>query len=371
MHDPRFDRLADVIIKHSTRLQPGETVLVEAFDIPQEMVIALLRRIRGAGGIPFVSVKQNRIMRELVRTGDSDCMAKIGECEAYRMERVQAYIGLRGSYNITELSDVPGDAMRLYEDKWLKPVHFDIRVPKTKWVVLRWPTPSMAQQAKMSTEGFESFYFDVCTLDYGKMEDATAPLIALMEKTDEVHITGPDTDLHFSIEGIQAVPCSGRRNIPDGECFTAPVRNSVEGIIRFNVPTIFRGISFTDIRLTFEKGKIIEAEGSDSGKLNEILDSDEGARYIGEFALGFNPYITFPMLDILFDEKIAGSFHFTPGKSYGEADNGNRSSIHWDMVMNQSKDAGGGDIRFDGVPVRVDGRFVLPELEGLNPENLK
>ena len=230
----------------------------------------------------------------------------------------------------------------------------------------------MAQQAQQSTEAFEDFYFDVCTLDYGKMAEAVAPLKKRMEQTDRVHITGVDTDLSFSIENIPVRPCTGLRNIPDGECFTAPVKDSVNGHIHFNVPTIYHGTTFSDIKLTFQAGKIIHATSNNTAKLNDILDTDEGARYIGEFAIAFNPYITSPMLDILFDEKIAGSFHFTPGNAYqDDADNGNRSAVHWDMVFIQTPEYGGGEIYFDDECIRKDGRFVAEDLKGLNPENLK
>ncbi len=370
MHDSRLDKLADVLTTHSTKVQPGEYVLIEGFDIPEEMIIALIRTVREAGGIPLVEIKQNRIQRELLRNADEEGLKLIGEYEGYRMKQVQAYIGIRGSQNIAEMSDVPTEGMRAYEKHWLTPVHFDIRVSKTKWVVLRWPSPSMAQSAKMSTEAFEDFYFDVCTLDYSHMEKAISPLKAMMEGTDEVHIVGPETDLKFSIKDIPVIPCTGERNIPDGECFTAPVRESVNGVIHFNTPTLYQGTVFNDICLHFENGKIVNASANNSEKLNDILDTDPGARYIGEFAIGFNPYINNPMLDILFDEKIAGSFHFTPGQAYEDADNGVRSSVHWDMVMIQTPEHGGGEISFDGTLIRKDGRFVLPELEGLNPESL-
>ena len=370
MHDSRLEKLAEVLTTHSAKVQPGEYVLIEGFDIPEEMIIALIRTVRGAGGIPLVEIKQNRIQRELLRDADEEGLKLIGEYEGYRMKQVQGYIGIRGSQNIAEMSDVPTEGMRAYEKHWLTPVHFDIRVSKTKWVVLRWPSPSMAQSANMSTEAFEDFYFDVCTLDYNHMEKAISPLKSLMEATDEVHITGQDTDLKFSIKDIPAIPCTGERNIPDGECFTAPVRESVNGVIHFNTPTLYQGTVFNDICLNFENGKIVEASANNTEKLNDILDTDPGARYIGEFAIGFNPYINNPMLDILFDEKIAGSFHFTPGQAYEVADNGVRSSVHWDMVMIQTPEHGGGEISFDGQLIRKDGQFVIPELEGLNPENL-
>jgi len=371
MHDARFDKLAEVLVTHSTRIAPGENVLIEAIDIPDEMVIALIRRIRKAGGTPFVTAKHNRLQRELIRGGEQKSMEIAGAYEAFRMQKMQVYMGLRGSFNISEMSDVPTEAMRLYEEHWLKPVHFEIRVPKTKWVVLRWPTSSMAQQAQQSTEAFEQFYFDVCTLDYSKMAAAGKPLKALMERTDQVHIVGPGTDLKFSIKDIPVILCSGSHNIPDGECFTAPVRDSANGTIQFNTGSIYRGTPFSNVKLTLKDGKVVEATANNTAKINSILDADQGARYIGEFAIGFNPYITKPMLDILFDEKIAGSFHFTPGQAYEDADNGNRSNIHWDMVLIQTPEHGGGEIYFDGKLIRKDGQFVLPELQNLNPENLK
>lgn len=370
MHDPRLDKLANVLTTHSTKIQPGEFTLIEGIDIPQEMVIALIRAVRKAGGIPLVELKQNRIQREIILNGDNTGIKLIGEYEIYRIKKVQAYIGIRGSHNITELSDVPAEAMQRYQKYWIRPLN-DIRVPHTKWVVLRWPYPSMAQQAQMSTEAFEDYYFDVCTLDYSRMERAMVPLKSLMEETDEVHILGEDTDLRFSIKDIPVIPCAGEKNIPDGECFTAPVRDSVNGSIHFNTPTIYQGTTFTDIRLRFENGKIVEASANNTERLNDILDTDEGARYIGEFSIAFNPYITNPMLDILFDEKIAGSFHFTPGQAYEEADNSVRSAVHWDMVMIQTPEHGGGEMYFDGNLIRKDGCFVHPELEALNPENLK
>jgi len=285
-----------------------------------------------------------------------------------RMKAMAAYIAVRGSENISETSDVPAAQMKLLASK-LKPV-LDHRVKKTRWCVLRWPSPSMAQQAGMSTERFEKFFFDVCTLDYSRMQPGMQALKALMERTDRVRINGPGTDLTFSIKGIPAIPCGGTHNIPDGEVFTCPVKNSVQGFITFNAPTIYQGTAFDNIRLEFKDGKISSATGSNTLRLNEILDSDPGARFIGEFSFAFNPHILEPMRDILFDEKISGSFHFTPGQAYELADNGNRSQVHWDMVSIQRPEYGGGSIYFDGKLVRQDGLFVPKALQSLNPDRL-
>ena len=364
MHDDRFDKLAKLLVEYSIRLKRNETVLIEAFDIPDEMTIALIRAVRKAGGVPFAQTYYTRVNRALALEASDRQLNLMASHELTRMKKMNAYIAVRGSNNITELSDVPPEKMKLIGRK-MRRVQ-DQRVKKTKWVVLRWPTPSMAQLAGMSTEAFEDFYFDVCTLDYRKLLPGMKALNRLMEKTDSVQIKGPGADLRFSIKGIPAVMCGGDRNIPDGEVFTSPVKDSVEGHVTFNAPSIYQGIAFDGIRLEFKSGKIVDATSNETQKLNKILDSDPGARYIGEFSLGFNPRVFQPMRDILFDEKIAGSFHFTPGQAYEEADNGNRSQVHWDMVNIQRPDYGGGEIYFDDKLLRKNGKFLPNQLHSLN-----
>src|SRR4026209_219541 len=364
MHDERFDKLAKLLVEYSIRLKRNETVLIEAFDIPDEMTAALIRAARNSGGVPFAQVSHARVNRALALEASDRQLNLMASHELARMKKMNAYIAVRGSNNVTELSDVPPETMKLIARK-MRPVQ-DQRVKRTKWVVLRWPTPSMAQLAGMSTEAFEDFFFDVCTLDYRKLQPGMKALKGLMERSDRVQIKGPGTDLNFSIKGIPAVICGGDRNIPDGEVFTAPVKDSVEGQLTFNAPSIYQGTAFDGIQLNFKRGKIVEASSNETEKLNKILDSDMGARYIGEFSLGFNPRVFQPMRDILFDEKIAGSFHFTPGQAYEEADNGNRSQVHWDMVNIQRPDYGGGEIYFDGKLLRKDGKFLPNQLHSLN-----
>jgi len=365
MHDSRIDSLATQLVGYSIDLKKGEKVLLDLYDVPDSIGIALIREIRRKKGRPFVRIHQSRISREMANGAEDDQYGVIARHLLAEMKDMDAYIALRGSHNISETSDVPQDKMRLVM-KHMRPV-IDHRVKKTKWCVLRWPTASMAQQAGMSTAAFEDFYFKVCLLDYKALLPAMNALKKLMEKTDQVHITGPGTDLRFSIKGIPAIVCGGNYNIPDGEVFTAPVRDSVNGFVSHNAPTIYQGIAFDSIRLEFTNGKITKAEaGGKTKELNAILDTDEGARYIGEFALGIHPVIREPMRDILFDEKIAGSFHFTPGQAYEIADNGNQSQIHWDMVNIQRKDWGGGEIHFDGELIRKNGIFLPKSLAKLN-----
>src|SRR6266513_630081 len=364
MHDARFDKLAKLLVEYSIRLKRKETVLIETFDITGEMTVALVRAVRKAGGVPFAQTYHTRVNRALALEASDRQLNLTARHELARMKKMNAYIAVRGSNNITEMADVPSEKMQLIGRK-MRPVQ-DQRVKKTKWVVLRWPTPSMAQLAGMSTEAFEDFYFDVCTLDYRKLQPGMKALQHLMEKTDCVHVQGPDTDLRFSIKGIPAIICGGDRNIPDGEVFSCPVKDSVEGHVTFNAPSIYQGTAFDGIRLEFKNGKIVDATSNETQKLNKILDSDPGARYIGEFAIGFNPRVFQPMRDILFDEKIAGYFHLTPGQAYEEADNGNRSQVHWDMVSIQRPEYDGGEIYFDGKLIRRDGEFLPKQLHSLN-----
>jgi len=369
MKDERYSRLAKLLIGYSTELKKDERILLDISDVPDEFTIELIRAVRRAGGIPLVETRHTRVARELLRETDARHAGLIRDLEMHRMKKVQAYIAVRGSHNANETSDVPSDRMAMFS-KTMRPV-LNYRVNKTRWCVLRWPTPSMAQAAGMSTEAFEDFFFAVCTMDYRKMSRAMKPLERRLEAADRVQIKGPGTDLTFSIKGIGAKACDGRLNIPDGEVFTCPVKDSINGVIQFNTPTLYMGTRFENVRLEFKNGRVVNATGSNSKRLNEILDTDAGARYVGEFSFGFNPYILNPMCDILFDEKIAGSLHLTPGQAYEEADNGNRSAVHWDMVLIQRPEWGGGEVWIDGELIRRDGKFIPKDLQPLNPENLK
>ncbi len=367
MNDPRIEQLANLLLDHSCTLKQGEKVLIEAFDLPEaHLVTALVEATAERGAVPLVTWKNNAVLRSLYRTATEESMKLAAKFEKDRMQAVDAYIGIRGAANSSQFADVPHERMDLFQQHWWKQVHGSIRVPDTKWVVLRYPTDSFAQAASMSTAAFEDFYFDVCTADYAAMGKAQEPLVARMQAANQIRIVAPGTELEFSIKAIPVIPCSGERNIPDGEVFTAPVRDSINGVIRFNTQSRYQGTVFDQIEFEFKDGKIIRAEANETKKLNTILDSDEGARYCGEWALGTNNHVRHPMLDTLFDEKIGGSFHLTPGQAYEEADNGNKSRIHWDLVLIQRPDYGGGEIWFDGELIRKDGHFVPKDLQGLN-----
>lgn len=368
--DPRIEKLSNLLVNYSCDVQPGERVLINyEGDCCRSLAQQLIRDIYRAGGQPFTEIRDSHITREVLLGATEDQIRFMDEHSLAQMKGMQAYIAIRAADNTSELSDVPAEKLNMYYQ--LTQPTLDYRVNETKWVVLRYPNAAMAQLAGTSQESFEDFYFDVCTLDYSRMSKAMDPLVDLMNRTDKVRIKGPGTDLEFSIKGIGAVKCSGERNIPDGEVYTAPVRESMNGIISYNTPSEEQGFTYENIVFEVKDGKIVKATANDNERINKLLDVDEGARYFGEFALGVNPYILHPMKDTLFDEKICGSFHLTPGMCYEDAPNGNQSANHWDLVMIQREDYGGGEIWFDDQLIRKDGIFLPEELQMLNPEHLK
>ena len=371
MKDPRVEKLAESIINYAIGLMPGEKILIDVNGLEIPLAQALVRYAYQAGGVPFLAINNHTLLREVLKGITIEQAESMAQWDLARMKDMQAYVGIRAGENANENADIPSEKMSIYQTHYLKPVHSEQRVPHTRWVVMRYPNASMAQLANMSIEGFEDFYFNVCNLDYSKMSVAMDPLVDLMERTDKVRITGPGTDLTFSIKGMPAIKCDGHLNIPDGEIFSAPLRESVNGRISYNTPALYQGFTYESIVLEFKDGKIIKATANDTERIEDVFNTDEGARYVGEFAIGVNPYILTPMKDTLFDEKIDGSFHFTPGNCYDTCNNGNKSAIHWDLVCIQRPEFGGGEIYFDDVLIRKDGRFVIPELDGLNPENLK
>lgn len=370
MVDPRIRRLADILVNYSVMVKNGEKVLIQDTNAEPEFVKALVGAVHAAGGLAFVALRDKAVERELYLNGPEEQFVLQAQFELERMKKMDAFIGFTSLRNAFAWKDLPAEKMDLYNKHIWKKVHIEQRVPHTRWVVLRYPSPAMAQNAAMSEAAFEDYFFDVCTMDYAKMSKAMDPLVKLLESTDKVRVLGPGTDLAFSIKGLPAIKCDGTMNIPDGEVYTAPVRDSVNGVLSYNTPSEKDGFKFEQVRFEFKNGKIVDARANDTKRVNAMLDIDEGARYLGEFAFGVNPYITQPLLDTLFDEKIAGSVHITPGNSYDDCFNGNRSSLHWDLVLKQDEASGGGEIWLDGRLARKDGRFVLPELERLNPENL-
>jgi aminopeptidase len=365
MRDPRIEELARILTRYSTAVQPGDVVLISASGIESLPLVTSVHAEALLAGARHVEVELDLpdLQRQFFDLAGAEQLAYFPEHRLRFMREVDVSIGIGAPDNVMTLARADQQKIVDYQ-KLLHPI-LEERVKNTRWVVTRFPTYGAAQDARMSLAEYEEFFFAACNVDWAGESRKQDRLKALLDRANEVRICASDTDLRFSLAGMQAVKCDGRYNIPDGEVFTAPVRESVEGFITFNAPTLCGGREFNHIRLEFERGRIVRATAPrDAEALNRILDTDEGARYIGEFAIGVNPRILAPMRNILFDEKIFGSIHLTPGACYDECDNGNQSAVHWDMVKLLHGD---GTIALDGEPIQVDGRFVHPDLLELNP----
>ncbi len=365
--DEKINALADILVNYSLNVKEKEKVLITSTgEVANDLIYMLVKKIASKGGMPFVKYISNEIDGLIKEVMTEDMVHEIVKRKEFEVNNYDSFITITCSSNEFENKNKKMDMVNLLGKACSKLDH--IRINERKWVILNYPTKLDAYKAEMPTRDYYEYAMNAMIFDYQQMKEDSKALKKLMEETNRVRILGPNTDLTFSIKDMPAVPCMGEYNIPDGEVFTAPVKDSVNGIISFNTKTIYMNNLFSNVRLEFKDGKITNAT-CDSGnqeKLEEILNMDEGARYVGEFSLGFNPLITEPMGDILFDEKIKGSLHLTPGKCYDEAPNGNDSIIHWDLVLIQREEYGGGEIYFDDVLIRKDGKFVLEELKPLN-----
>lgn len=368
MRDERLVKLANTLVNHSIELKENEKVMITGSVTAKPLMKEIIREVKRVGGLPFLELRDDELMVELVKDSSEKSAEIQRDWLARKLEDLDAFIFVRANENDAEMSGVPSETLQQY-GKIIREVNTRI-MNERKWVLLNYPTPAAAQKAKMGTEQYEDYLLEVCSVDYENLAEKQKPLVELLGRTDKVRLVAPNTDLTFSIKDIPVIASHGKRNIPDGEVFTSPVKDSVNGTISFNTPCPYRGVTFNNVSLTFKDGKIVDATSDNTEKLNEILDSDEGARYIGEFAIGLNPLINDPVGDILFDEKINGSIHFTPGQAYEDADNGNRSMVHWDMVLIMKEAFGGGEIYFDDQLIQKNGIFQPTELQGLNPDQL-
>lgn len=371
MADARWSTLAETLLGHSIRLQPGELLWLETFDLEtdewtRQVAAGALRR----GASVLVSQWTTPVHRELIRSGSTRSLDDWAAADMGRMDRVDAYVAVRGDVNPHEWAGVSPLAWNRYNERYLTPVHWQRRIPSKRWCVVRLPGPALAQQAGLPLEDLESMYWNSVELDYVRLRAALKPLAVRIGAARKVKITGEGTDLRFDLPGTPGVPCAGEMNLPDGEVFTAPVLESVNGIIQFNTRVYHQGSLYERIRLEFDGGRVVSAScaSGDADRLRRVLDADEGASRVGEWAIGCNPKLHRPVGDALIDEKLAGSHHLALGFSYAEADNGNRSRIHWDLVQVGRPPWGATRIELDGEVLVEDGLFVDPSLDGLNPE---
>ncbi len=371
--DERLELLAQKVLENSVHVTCGEKVYLDftgAETLP--FLNACIRIIAQKGAVPYPVFRTDEMWGNLLNNASEEVVNLYSESYAGFMHEMDVCIRVVGSDNPYDMSSMSEQGRQAYQQIFMNKVHMGVRIPHTRWCILRYPTPARAAVAGMSTAAYEDFFFQSCLLDYQRMSAAMDPLVELMNMTDKVRIVAPGTDLSFSIEGIPASKCVGYRNLPDGEVFTSPVRNSVEGKVTFNTQTKMNGVLFKNISLEFKQGRVVKASSLiNDRELQAILDSDEGARYTGEFAFGVNPYILRETGENLFDEKINGSFHIALGSSFVSSDNGNRSAIHWDLVQIQTEACGGGEIYFDDMLIRKNGEFVPNRLWGLNEQSLR
>lgn len=362
----KLKELASLIVNYSIRVEKDERVLITTQSLEtREFVSYLIEEIYKNGGVPCLKINDPILGARLAEKNNEGRIELLKKIQENEVELFDSFINIRYATNDYENKNVSGEMSKKLSQALLP--SSDVRVNQRKWVLLNYPSLLDSYKAKMTSTEFMEFALRVMTVNYKSMSELIKPLKKLMDKTDKVRIVSPGTDITFSIKGMGSIPCVGEMNIPDGELYSAPVKNSVNGTITYNTPSPYQGRVYNHVSLEFKDGKIINATcDDDNEKLNEIFNTDEGARYVGEFSLGFNPEILYPMGDILYDEKILGSIHFTPGQAYKDCYNGNDSGIHWDMVLIQRKDYGGGEIYFDDVLIRKDGMFVLEELKALN-----
>lgn len=364
-----YEILAHNLIFNSVKLKAGEKVLIEYSDVDNDFLLALQNEAYNAKAMPFFKNINRELRRVTLERGNAKMFELMANFDELLYSSMDAIILVRGEHNVFDYAYVPSRNSKDFDTYYNKKIHIKIRLKK-RWVLLKYPTASFAQSSGMPTRDFREYFYKVCNLDYVKMCKAMDGLKTLMEKTDKVKIEAPGTNLTFSIKGLPAIKCCGECNIPDGEIYTAPVKNSINGKISFNIPAMYNGVKHENIVLEFKDGKVIKATGNHTKELNDIINTDAGSNYVGEFAFGVNPYVTYSLNDILFDEKMGGSIHMALGNAYDDCFNGNVSAVHWDLILNQMPDFGGGNIYFDNVKIRENGRFILPELVALNPENV-
>jgi len=359
--DPRIREHAETIVDHSVDIQEGDRVVIQLPSEAEDLAVALHELCGERGASPIWIAHSQRASRAYLRNGGTEYETPDHQQALY--EETDAFIIARGGANVTETSDVPPENNAAYR-RAVKPVQEE-RLSK-RWCLTQFPTSGHAQLAGMSTEAYQNFVWDAVSLDWDAQREFQAEMVDRLDGADEVRIVaGDETDLTFSIAGNETLNDYGEKNLPGGEVFTAPVADSVEGSVYFDIPLYRQGREIKDVRLTFEDGEVVDhsaAVGEDL--LTEILDTDDGARRIGEFGVGMNRAIDQVTYNMLFDEKIGDTIHLAVGSAYketvGEDNERNESAEHVDMIVDMSQDS---KIELDGEVVQQDGTFVFEEDE--------
>jgi aminopeptidase len=354
--DTRWNQLGDLLVNYSARVRPGERVMiamgeVETFPLAQAVYAAVIR----AGGFPQVQFLSETLRHSLLRDGNVQQLAWVPEIEAYGMEWANVYFGLRGAYDLDVHQNI--DAARLSLNQAAAGKVSTLRWQKTRWCLVRVPNQAFARQAGVDENSLLDMFFKACLLDWDAMSRTWRGWADRLNRGNQVHLVGKETDLSFSTQGRTWVIGSGRNNMPDGEINTAPVESTIDGTIYFEFPGVLSGRLVNDIRLRWQHGRLVEATSSTNQDfLRSVLATDPGASLIGEFALGTNPFVNLFCKDILIDEKIGGTVHIALGRAYPESGGTNQSAIHWDIVKDTRHE---GTVTVDDQPVFRNGQFLF------------
>ncbi len=367
MPDPRVQKLARVLVHYSLGVKEGEWVRVNGSYLAEELILAAHDEILAAGAHPSVNTGLPEMQYRMLRNASDDQLKFLDPAEKLIFEKADKHLFVMGGWNTKELTRIDPVRMVLVQNArrpLMKTLMKRTASGEASWCGTAFPTQSAAQDAEMSLPEYRDFVFSAGLVDsrdpvaeWKKLSARQAKIAAALGRISNVRIVGDETDLTLSVKGRTWVNCDGRLNFPDGEVFTSPVENSAEGTIRYAFPAVYRGREVTNVRLVFRKGRAVEAR-ADKGEdfLNAMLDSDAGARRIGELAFGTNPAITTFTRSILFDEKIGGTVHIALGDSLPGTGGKNRSSLHWDMICDTRR---GFVIYGDGKPIHRNGRFLI------------
>ena len=367
MADTRIEKLADLLVNYSVAVRPGDKVVITGETIAEPLLKAIYTFVLKAGGYPTMMARLAGLDELFYRYASDDQLQHLPDWQREIISTYDVRISIGAEHNTKALTNVDPEKMVMYRQSHRELMEIALRRSATKelrWTVAIFPTNAYAQDAEMGLSEYEDFVYSACMPDindpvayWQRFSAWQQKIVDWLKEKKSVHVIGPETDLRLSIAGRPFENCDGHYNMPDGEVFTSPVEDSVEGKVCFSYPAIYQGHEVTGVRLRFEKGKVVEATAEKNEEfLLKLIDTDEGSRRVGEFAIGTNEGITRFTRQILFDEKMNGSFHMALGAGYPETGSQNKSAIHWDLICDLRD---GGEIWVDDELMYQNGKFVI------------
>ncbi len=355
MADQRILKAAKILVEHSTKVKKGETVQIITDHLARPLAIEVLKLVLKRGAYPIIHTSLPGSAHTFYKHANKDQLQHVHESLMHEMKRTDVIIYISAPTNTRELSELDPKKLALRRKATERISRY--RVENTRWVLFDYPCEALAQEASMSIEEFEDFVFSATNIDWSKEGKRQEKLKRILDKGKQVHIIGKNTDLRFSIEGRTAIKCFGKHNMPDGEVFIAPVETTTEGCIEYSFPAIYSGGEVDGITLEFKRGKVVKAHATKNNDLLQaMLNTDPGARRLGEFGVGTNYNIKRHIKQILFDEKIGGTIHLAVGSAYKEGGGKNKSGLHWDMILDLRQ---GGKIIVDNRVIQENGKFLI------------